>query len=393
MRLLKVTTAYPSYWKGFYAARPGLELKGYVEQKAALDFDGFGWADFWSRAFKARGWEALDLTAMVEPLDDAFRRDEAAAGLAALEICALQVKRFAPDVLWVDDYNNFSPAWIRELRAACPSIRLVLGWCGAPYPDAKAFAAYDLILSCVPELVADFRSQGMTAEPLMHAFEPDMLRRLGPLPARDISFSFVGQVLKGNRYHESRQQLLEFLVARTPLELYMPAKAHGPAAALKHGVKLGFWGLKRMGLPVPAKVAAWRSAPAWEHIAALEPRRKGEVYALEMARVMARSRLTLNKHIDLSANSASNMRLFESTGMGACLLTDAKANLAAIFEPGKEVIAYDSAQDCAEKAAWLLSHDAEREAIAAAGQARTLRDHTIEKRAELLEAMILERLA
>jgi len=46
-----------------------------------------------------------------------------------------------------------------------------------------------------------------------------------------------------------------------------------------------------------------------------------------------------------------------------------------MFEPGKEVVAYRSAEECAEMVQYYLEYDEEREAIALTGQQRTLRDH------------------
>jgi spore maturation protein CgeB len=87
------------------------------------------------------------------------------------------------------------------------------------------------------------------------------------------------------------------------------------------------------------------------------------------------------------------MRLFEATGMGACLLTDWKTDLQDIFEPDKEVVAYRSAEECVEKVNYLLHHEKERQAIAAAGQRRTLRDHTFAQRALQLDELITDLLA
>ena len=75
------------------------------------------------------------------------------------------------------------------------------------------------------------------------------------------------------------------------------------------------------------------------------------------------------------------MRLYEATGVGTCLLTDWKADLAAQFEPDREVLAYRSADECAEKIAYMLEHPAERDAMAAAAQAKALREHGFERRA------------
>ena len=75
------------------------------------------------------------------------------------------------------------------------------------------------------------------------------------------------------------------------------------------------------------------------------------------------------------------MRLFEATGVGTCLLTDWKQNLSEIFAPDLEVTTYKTAEECVDKVKWLLDHPKERKAIAEAGQARTLKEHTFEQRA------------
>jgi spore maturation protein CgeB len=82
------------------------------------------------------------------------------------------------------------------------------------------------------------------------------------------------------------------------------------------------------------------------------------------------------------------MRLFETTGVGACLLTDWKENLSELFEPGKEVLTYRSVEECVEKVNYILEHEDERDSIAAAGQRRTLREHTFDNRAARIDEII-----
>jgi spore maturation protein CgeB len=105
------------------------------------------------------------------------------------------------------------------------------------------------------------------------------------------------------------------------------------------------------------------------------------------------SRVALNTHIDISRRSASNMRLFEATGVGACLLTDWRENLPQLFDTDAEVVAYRDAEECVEKVNYLLAHEDERRAIAAAGQRRTLREHTFAHRAAQIDEIIREWLA
>ena len=109
-----------------------------------------------------------------------------------------------------------------------------------------------------------------------------------------------------------------------------------------------------------------------------------------MYRALARSRITLNRHIDVAENNANNMRLYEATGVGALLITDRKDNLGEIFEVGREVVAYGSAAEAAELIRHYIAHPEEARRIAQAGQARTLAEHTYRQRMQEL-APILER--
>ncbi len=88
------------------------------------------------------------------------------------EIAAAQIKKFRPDILLVADYSTFTVEFIKTIRRECQSIRLILGWCGAPYNDLSVIREWDIALSCVPEMVEDFRGNGIRAYHINHAFEP-----------------------------------------------------------------------------------------------------------------------------------------------------------------------------------------------------------------------------
>jgi spore maturation protein CgeB len=78
------------------------------------------------------------------------------------------------------------------------------------------------------------------------------------------------------------------------------------------------------------------------------------------------------------------MRLFEATGVGALLMTESRKNLPELFTPGAEVVAYEGDADLVEKLRHYGQNEAERQRIAAAGQARTLVQHTYRQRMEEL---------
>ncbi|MNY21625.1 Spore protein YkvP [compost metagenome] len=165
---------------------------------------------------------------------------------------------------------------------------------------------------------------------------------------------------------------------------------------LKEALYWGMAGLKGLGLPadllakVPlvGRAAHWPQAPRSQSIPELSRSLRPSVFGLAMFQTLQQSRLSFNSHIDLSPRSASNMRMFEATGVGSCLVTDWKENIHTLFEPDREVVTYRSVDECLEKVRWLLDHPAEREAIAKAGQARTLREHTIPHRARRFDEIL-----
>jgi hypothetical protein len=105
----------------------------------------------------------------------------------------------------------------------------------------------------------------------------------------------------------------------------------------------------------------------------------------EASQIYNQARLVFN----VSVNGDVNMRVFEGTACGALLLNDSAANgLDELFDVDHELAVYADDADLLEKAAYYLAHDAEREQLAAAGQARTLGQHTFQQRATRIGEVI-----
>jgi spore maturation protein CgeB len=117
-------------------------------------------------------------------------------------------------------------------------------------------------------------------------------------------------------------------------------------------------------------------------------RARPALFGLSMYQMLSDSKVTLNTHIDISSEFASNMRLFEATGVGTCLLTEKQANLKDIFEPNTEVVTYSCPQEAVENANYLLVNADQRNQIAEAGQQRTIKNHTFDQRAIEIDQMI-----
>ena len=371
MRLLRVTTFYESYLRAFYAARPGLARAPYDEQRARLDHDAFGWADFWGHALAKLGYETLDIALNAADLLRAWGREHPPEGTPAradvadpAPAIALRMARwFRPDVLW---YDHDDAAFLGAIRAEVPSVKGVLGWTGSAVGGTAAWRAIDLMLSCSPEAVERCAREGLRSAVLEHAFDPRVFDRTTE-GAKRWRVSFIGQLLESEGFHGTRAGLLRQVAAPADVTLFVPRAPRPWRAAARRF-------LAGRGLRSPVRDL-------------LRGAHDG-VYGLAMYQVLRDSRATLNVHADSSPRFASNMRLFEATGVGTCLVTDWKENMAALFEPDREVVLYRSAEECAEKLAWLAGHPAEAAAIGAAGRRRTLAGHTFAHRAPTLDRYV-----
>lgn len=350
MRLLVLKTAYHEYIPWFYRLNPSLSERNFIEQTEALERDCFwgGGGNVWREPMAGYGIEVEERLINVSPLQWAWARER---GIRPKrfprwawigQIAEAQIQENQPDVVFIQDCSIFSAAFLSQLRERHPSIKVFLGWCGAPYSTSmeESFVGFDAVLSCIPEIVQQLTARGFRARHLHHAFDPRVLERLDGERGTHASFLFAGRIVDEPGYHRGRFATLSVVRKKTPLEIFSSSRR---------------WGFFY--------------------------RYKPPVFGLEMYATLQRAKIVLNSHIDASFQSASNIRLFEATGVGACLLTERKENLKSLFEDGREVATYASPEECIEKANWLLSHESSRKAIASAGQKRTLSEHTYQQRA------------
>ena len=377
MRILMLNADYPRFLAWLYSRQPGLERASYAVQMAARNASLFGVADFYSKNFAALGHAAADIhinnpwlqsawarehgmaARVPEPVDGTDRRTPPwlqravkpfkpllrplarKVGLSpkldiqAEKILLAQIEDFRPDlVLNQDTFHIDSRLALRIKSIGRP---ILVGQLGIEPTRGENWKVYDLIISQLPKVVQSIRALGVRAEVNHLAFEPAILDALPAAPAPDIDVSFVGTV---SLEHQQRIALLEAVAERYDLKL---------------------WGHRPRTLPP--------SSP-------LNNCFQGEVWGAEMYRVLRRSRITLNSHIDLAGKEAGNMRLFEATGVGTFLLTDFKDNLDTLFAPGREVATWRSIDDCLNAIDRYIGDDNGRTAIACAGQARTMAQHT-----------------
>ena len=87
-----------------------------------------------------------------------------------------------------------------------------------------------------------------------------------------------------------------------------------------------------------------------------------------------RARIGINVH-NRGKFTIGGYRLFELPANGVMQISDGGEYLSTFFEPGREIVGYDTIDELIGKIEYYLKHDDEREAIARGGYRRVLRDH------------------
>jgi hypothetical protein len=382
MRILVLNADYPRFLTWLYRRQPGLEDALYAAQMAARNASLFGVADFYSRNFAASGHPAAEIHVNNPWLQSAWARERgmsvemaqppAATAPRALpgwlqravtpfkpllrplarkvglsprlnaqaeNILLAQIEDFRPDLIINQDTFHVNTTLVRRIKGIGRPV--LIGQIGIEPSRGEDWQVYDLMMSQLSATVNSFRDLGVRAEANHLAFEPAIIDALPPPPATDIDVSFVGTISPD---HRQRIALLEAVAERYDLKLFGSRPQALPATSPLHRCF------------------------------------QGEVWGADMYQTLRRSRVTLNSHIDLAGRDAGNMRLFEATGVGAFLLTDFKDNLHTLFEPDREVAVWRSIDDCLAAIGRALGSDNHRAAIAHAGQARTMAQHTYRHR-------------
>jgi hypothetical protein len=310
----------------------------------------FGTSDAYSHYLVQLGHEAHEVVVNCGPLQRAWARERGmrSVGWPRLDdgkLVLAQAEEFGADVVYVQDVRVLSARVLRKLQARSS---LLVGQIATQPPRFDRLGIFDLLLTSFPHFVHRFQEQGLASEYVKLGFDPRVIAELDD--DRRTGAVFVGAIGPSPIWRSNA--LIQHAAERVPVD---------------------FWGYK-VG-PLPADSAIHRGY-------------RGEAWGLEMYRVLARSRIALNRHGDVAEGYANNMRLFEATGVGTLLITDAKRNLADLFKADDEVVTYSSEGELVEKIRHYLENEAERARIARAGQDRTLRDHTYEHRMRELAAIL-----
>jgi len=304
--------------------------------------NSLGLQDLWSREHGLRrpmnfGWHRMQVLTRPPIFRDVLRWLP-----HAHQVLLRQVQEIRPDVLFVQDINAIPPSLIRTLKKYAG---VVIGEIASPLPPKSFITCYDRIISALPSIVERAHREGVPSTYLPLGFDTRWSNNTDT-HQREIDVVFVGSF---TRLQPNTAPLLRAIAKEIPgFRLYG---------------SVGREALERAELT--------------DHFF-------GPLWGGEMFKILGNSKIVINRHGSVAGQYAVNMRMYESTGSGAALVTEAKSNLSELFDINSEVVAYRDINDAVDKTLNLLANPDRLSELASNGHRRTLRDHTYGRRAERL---------
>lgn len=259
-----------------------------------------------------------------------------------LKITRLQIEEIEPDFLW-----NFDPINFPLLPRNKMSNKIIkIAQIGSPIKSEILLKNYSSIITSHPEYLQEYSQKFKNTYLIKAAFDKEHYIRSNWLE-RPIMTSFVGSI---SRSHVNRLNFLEELSQKIELKTFgFGFDTLSPISKLR-----GQWG--------------------------------GEVWGQKYYDILSKTRVSINYHADFVKNNSTNLRIFESTGMGTILLTNHTKDLEKIFEIDVEVISFKNLSEAKDKIDFIMKNPSIGQSIADAGRNRTHISHNYDVRtSEILQ--------
>lgn len=371
------------------------------EQLRRKIFDAqYTYSDAFEHSMRKAGHDAVEILYDVQPLQEKWAHEN---GLVIdfsqpwqLKLLLSQLQAFDPDFIYFQGVTRFTPRVLDDYRHLFPNLKRYFVHTG--FPGGNDQLTTNTTVFCgVPSILNTFKDAGFESHLMYHAFDSRLMDLLSIEESknndkswgrRTIDFSFTGTsgYLMGNT-HSHRYWDLFRLASNTPLNLWLDEKnaledIGQPFLELPLKLKTEYYDLQE-------NKSLNNSKPLLPLSYLLNQSQCfGAVYGLDYYKVLANSKLTFHKHTQAVHNEVGAMRLFQATGMGACLVTDTGSNLIDLFEEDTEVVTYRSLAECVEKVSYLLDNPTKAEQIAKAGQNKVITAHTYEHRYSFVRDVI-----
>lgn len=358
LRIYKAIPTYSAYLKAFYNTHSlsgaPYSFDSLIEQ---LKADCFQWILSWKKYNIDPDIEIFETVP-----NDFLLQNAWAGGKYSYEgdwekaIVREQIKSFHPNICILYSPETFDASFVNQIKECNPGL-VIGGYDGMDRQNLRLYDGYDFVITCSEYISRYYSANKMATYPMKFGFDPDVLNRTS-VRSKKYQTSFSGSIFPN--IHNDRFELLSFLQKSTKVTVASDyASSPNKTLFSRHVLR------QMKGLPI-RRLADYLC---------LYHRNVGPLFGMEMFQFLRDSHVVLNMHGD-KIHFAANIRLYEATGVGSCLLTDWKENLSNLFEPGKEILTYRTKEEALDKILYCKSNPSFATRIAAKGQERTLSNYS-----------------
>lgn len=378
-RLLEITTTYDAYLDFFYEKNRNVDAFSYEELYSLFVSDAFAESDFIHRYLREIGIESK--VVFYNNLKLQRKWKEEFADCEPFEIVMNQIRDYEPDVIYISDVTIMSREQLLTIKEYADSIKAKLvGFCFFLPTAQNVISVIDLfeqIYTGAQHYVDLYRKKGINAKLLRHAFDSSVYERCAS-ECRKKEVVFLGNVFLGKDVHSNRLDMLKALIdSEVPYSFYGGIYGAENNGSVLRRIKNIIYPSKEQRLLYLIK-----NGNRQNHYP--------NIFGIDYYRILSEKLICVNCHIAAIGQGAGNMRMFEATGMGTCLLTDAKDENAALFEIDKEIVTYSNMEEFRDKVKWLIENPDRAAQIAKAGQEKTFRVHSYRNKALTLNEHLQE---
>ena len=385
MKILILCDYYPIYLNEFYAKYPEMSALSFKEQQQKLFDDHFSWPSDLCRYLIQRG---IDAECIIQNAEILQRQWALENGVEFSEdshwektIVLGQLRFFKPDILVkINPDEGFNDL----VKKAEDSFKKRIFYLGHRIPSRQCVEEADYILTAYPEKVFRIYPHIKNVANVYPVFCPDIVDGLS-VTEKKYDVVFFGNI---SPQHKKRAEVLSHLVENgIDIKIFGKVSGSGIKAAFKKCVRSFIKGEFRKAFDCLVN-DLFRSQYR-KHIRTIKKVINPPVFGMECYRMLSQAHIGLNVHIDMAEGQFSgNIRMFETTGVGTCLLTEEMAGNPHFFEPDKEVLTFKSKEDLLTMLQQMDFKSERIQEIARAGQERTLRDHSTMRMCDQLMAVI-----
>ena len=347
----------------------------YIDYRKRIFDDHVGWSADLARYMNNRSINTEYIIVNAEALQKKWAKennfnnysDKAWEKQIALE----QIIRFRPDVLWVESVLDYFGGFIKE---ASPYFKKAVTWISCPTPKNLDFSGFSELITSDPGILKEqqkFFNRVIVTKP---GFDPEILNEIKTIKRKhDLIFS--GSISKD---HFVRAEILAYLIKNgINIKIFSYPTVLSNLSLLKNMVGDIVKRQNVQSFYSFYKKYKNRHKLA-ENIDIIKTSCLAPVYGLEYYKTIGEARISLHTHISISGGQYSGaQRMFETTGVGTCLLTDDLEGNNKIFIPNKDVMTYNSKEHLLDMLKNMDYQSDSIKKIALAGQHRTLKYHTI----------------